>query len=248
MEDLVVHHDFSVRDAGGNIIQYVYGDDRIEGSRVESQELKILQTKGPVPGEPADAAAVDSLRFMHYADVLDKYGWRNDEKWEDFLAPQVAKEIRSGGKETLKELNRWCDEVRDNQRTMLFNAWGRVAQEAVYYPVNLNYLITQIASNFKVDRSAKTDLSPVYVARTVRNLLDTIGNGVFSALMHYWCSPRRIVKDLRYTRKAWDYLIENIRVRHVNSMVPPGEMVGVIAAQSIGEPSTQIADLFLLHI
>lgn len=248
MEDLVVHHDFSVRDAGGNIIQYVYGDDRIEGSRVESQELKILQTKGPVPGEPADAAAADSLRFMHYADVLDKYGWRNDEKWEDFLAPQVAKEIRSGGKETLKELNRWCDEVRDNQRTMLFNAWGRVAQEAVYYPVNLNYLITQIASNFKVDRSAKTDLSPVYVARTVRNLLDTIGNGVFSALMHYWCSPRRIVKDLRYTRKAWDYLIENIRVRHVNSMVPPGEMVGVIAAQSIGEPSTQIADLFLLHI
>jgi DNA-directed RNA polymerase II subunit RPB1 len=234
------------------IVQYAYGEDRMNGSSVESQELKILQTTGAsvLPKDGAAAAAADSLRFMTYADVLAKYGWRDDERWDDFLDAETAKALK-GNKADVKELNQWCDDVREDQKIMLFNTWNRTVQESVLYPVNLAYLITQTASNFAIDRNARTDLSPLYVARTCNEVLLEAGridvrtgertyNRVFGALMHYWCSPRRIVKDLRFTRKAWDYLIESIRLRHADALVPPGEMVGVIAAQSIGEPSTQM--------
>lgn len=244
MEDLVVQHDYTVRDAAGVIVQYTYGEDRMNGSSVESQELKLLQT--------TDATTQD-LRFMKYADVLERYGWRDNEAWSEFLAPTQAKELQ-GNKTAIKELNEWCDAVRDDQHVMLFNTWGRIVQESVLYPVNLSYLINQVASNFALDRTAKTDLSPLYVARSINAVLRESGrtdartgemqyNRVFGALMHYWCSPRRIVKEQRFTRKAWDYLIEQIRLRHADSIIAPGEMCGVIAAQSIGEPSTQIEKL-----
>ena len=109
-----------------------------------------------------------------YADVLDKYGWRDNEAWDEFLLPAQAKELR-GNKAAIKELNEWCDDIRDDQRVMLFNAWGKIVQESVLYPVNLAYLTTQVMANFKIDKTAKTDLSPLYVARTVGAVLRESG-------------------------------------------------------------------------
>jgi len=44
----------------------------------------------------------------------------------------------------------------------------------------------------------------------------------------------------RFTKDAFDALCELIVVAHMKSWVQPGEQVGIIAAQSIGEPSTQL--------
>ena len=38
---------------------------------------------------------------------------------------------------------------------------------------------------------------------------------------------------------AFDYLIESIKLQYNKSIVQVSEMVGPIAAQSIGEPATQ---------
>ena len=44
----------------------------------------------------------------------------------------------------------------------------------------------------------------------------------------------------RYNRKALTVLLETIIYNYKRSIVNPGEMVGMIAAQSIGEPTTQM--------
>jgi intein/homing endonuclease len=44
-----------------------------------------------------------------------------------------------------------------------------------------------------------------------------------------------------FTRNAFDWLAEQIVVKHMKSWVAPGEMSGVIAAQSLGEPTTQMS-------
>jgi hypothetical protein len=45
-------------------------------------------------------------------------------------------------------------------------------------------------------------------------------------------------------KEQFDDLIEDIRVHIARSLVEPGEMVGVVAAQSIGEPTSQMSCSF----
>jgi len=42
------------------------------------------------------------------------------------------------------------------------------------------------------------------------------------------------------TKESFDYLLGEIQTRFEKSLVNPGEMVGSIGAQSMGEPATQM--------
>ena len=50
----------------------------------------------------------------------------------------------------------------------------------------------------------------------------------------------------RLTQKSFDWLIGEIRHRFERSLAHAGEMVGTIAAQSVGEPATQMTLAFEL--
>ena len=43
MEDLKVEYDYSVRSSSGTIIQFIYGNDGMDGTFVESQSLYITK-------------------------------------------------------------------------------------------------------------------------------------------------------------------------------------------------------------
>jgi DNA-directed RNA polymerase II subunit RPB1 len=64
-------------------------------------------------------------------------------------------------------------------------------------------------------------------------------NKIWGALVRYHLAPSRLA-SLSYTQPALDALAEEIVLRHWKSWVEPGQPVGVIAAQSIGEPATQM--------
>jgi DNA-directed RNA polymerase II subunit RPB1 len=48
------------------------------------------------------------------------------------------------------------------------------------------------------------------------------------------------VKIRHLTKSQFIYLIEEIEQKFKKTFIQPGEMVGILAAQSIGEPATQI--------
>ncbi len=50
----------------------------------------------------------------------------------------------------------------------------------------------------------------------------------------------RVSKDRAITREQLDEVVKNVKQSYVNAMVEPGEAVGTVAAQSIGEPGTQM--------
>lgn len=53
-------------------------------------------------------------------------------------------------------------------------------------------------------------------------------------------ASKRVINELRLTPKAFYWLVGEIETRFLKSLVSPGESVGAIAAQSIGEPTTQM--------
>ena len=52
-------------------------------------------------------------------------------------------------------------------------------------------------------------------------------------------SSKNVICKYKLTKEKFDYLLDMIIYKFIRAVVDPGEMVGVLAAQSIGEPTTQ---------
>jgi hypothetical protein len=66
-------------------------------------------------------------------------------------------------------------------------------------------------------------------------------NKIWAASLRFHLAPHKIVMAERFTVEAWEALVEAIVLKNWKSWAPPGELVGIVAAQSIGEPATQMS-------
>ena len=53
------------------------------------------------------------------------------------------------------------------------------------------------------------------------------------------CS-RRVAEEFRLTPESFEWILGEIETKFQQSQAHPGEMVGALAAQSLGEPATQM--------
>ena len=63
---------------------------------------------------------------------------------------------------------------------------------------------------------------------------------LFGMLLRFYLNPKKMIKVHRFNKDTFDYLVQKIRMSFYGSIAPPSEMVGVVSAQSIGEPCTQL--------
>lgn len=123
-------------------------------------------------------------------------------------------------------------------REMLHNSVFRHRKtDKVQAPVNIRRLIRKYANEY----STKTDLTPKYVVGSLTRFMKEFPNNrVFHALLRFNLAPKKSIIVHRFSQELFDELMRDIRFRYIQSMVHAGEMVGALAAQSIGEPTTQL--------
>jgi len=63
---------------------------------------------------------------------------------------------------------------------------------------------------------------------------------LFKTLYFYYLSPKELLYVKRFNKSALTLLLDKIVLHYKKALIAPGEMVGIIAAQSIGEVSTQL--------
>jgi DNA-directed RNA polymerase II subunit RPB1 len=56
------------------------------------------------------------------------------------------------------------------------------------------------------------------------------------------------VQDYKLSREAFDWLLGEVEARFNQAQANPGECVGTVAAQSLGEPTTQVRSLCLASL
>jgi DNA-directed RNA polymerase II subunit RPB1 len=109
--------------------------------------------------------------------------------------------------------------------------------DTVLAPVHLKRLITKYENPY----STKTDLTPAYVVAALNGFMKTFPhNKVFHTLLRYYLAPKKAIVTHRLSQALFDELMRDIRYRYIKSQTHAGEMVGALAAQSIGEPTTQL--------
>ena len=203
MEDLMVFHDGSVRDAGGLIVQFSYGDDGTSATKIENQPIGLggmsdteIRDKFSVNDAPADLAQAHLSALFEDRDIL----------------------------------------VR--------NVWGGRVDKSVQSAVHLPRLIANAVQQLGLSPSTegKERVNGAHVLETIQRIIQQTNsnNRLWAALLRYHLNPRGL-QALGFTRAAFDWLAEQIVVKHMRSWVVPGEMSGIIAAQSLGEPTTQMS-------
>jgi DNA-directed RNA polymerase II subunit RPB1 len=109
--------------------------------------------------------------------------------------------------------------------------------DMVQAPVHLKRLLSKYANPY----STKTNLTPEHVVAAIGAFAQEFPhNKVFHCLLRFYLAPRKSIVTMRLSEEMFDEVMRDIRFRYIKSLVHAGEMVGALAAQSIGEPTTQL--------
>ena len=113
----------------------------------------------------------------------------------------------------------------------------RKGEDKVSTPVNVARLLSKYSNSY----STKTSLTPVMVVETITAFTKEFPvNKVFHAILRFFLAPKKSIVVHRLTEEMFKELMAEIRFRYLKAQCHAGEMVGVLAAQSIGEPTTQL--------
>jgi DNA-directed RNA polymerase beta' subunit len=215
MEDLAVQYDGSVRDSRMNIVQFKYGEDGINATKIESASLGL--------GKLSDT------------DIKRDYGMEGVDLTEMFVEGTLRGE-------DVDALAAFAQQVLDDRKMLVEGVQNSKQDVALFASVNIDRVLTNVIVSFRLEEDGKTDLTPLYVIQGIERLIQRtqIYHALWAALLRYYLAPHKTIMKHRLTRKAFDTVCEMILIKNWQGWAQPGEQVGIIAAQSIGEPSTQM--------
>jgi len=112
----------------------------------------------------------------------------------------------------------------------------------IVLPCNIERLIWNVKKLFQINKQTQSDLLPTEILDKVERLIQstTKTNQIMKILLRSSLCTRQIIQIHRLTFDAFNTLCGEIETRIHRAEISPGEMVGVLAAQSIGEPTTQM--------
>jgi len=236
MEDVMVRYDGTVRNSLGEIIQFVYGEDGMDAISVENQKFDSMKMSHPQFSD----------KFKFHPDKQD-FGENNS------MEPEIVEDIKNNP-DTRLELDKEFQQLGKDRD--LLRADVKTADDTWPLPVNLKRLIWNAQKIFHIDVAKPTDLHPLKVIEGIKQLSDRLiviqgkdsisleaqknVTTLFNILLRSTLASKPVVEEYRLSQASFDWLIGEIESRFLLSIVQPGEMVGTIAAQSIGEPATQM--------
>jgi DNA-directed RNA polymerase II subunit RPB1 len=215
MEDLTVQFDGTVRDARGNIVQFHYGEDGVNATKIESTSLNTVN--------------------LSATQILEQYGMQGVDL-ADILEDGVIREDDSA------YLEDFANEVLADRDMLVEKIYRGKTSGTLFASLNLERLIETVRIQFDIQKTNKTDLLPETVILGIQKVVEKTQNyhALWAALLRYWLAPHKMIVEKRFTKKAFETLCELIILKNWQAWAQPGEQVGIIAAQSIGEPSTQM--------
>ena len=233
MEDLKVEYDMTVRNGKQRIIQFTYGDDGIDTIKVENQSLPLV------------AMSLDEI-YAHFHIPLDNSSDTEHSSVTAFTKTAYAKmkKEKASTQQKLLDLIDYMIEMRD---LIIDRVFGNLDNKNVQMPVSFTHIINNIQAQQQINQNSMVDITPIEAMNMVSDAYRQLENIhyapptlLFKVMFYYYLSPKELLLIKRFNRSALTILLNVIILQYKRSIVAPGEMVGMVSAQSIGEPTTQL--------
>lgn len=233
MEDLKVEYDMTVRNGKQRIIQFAYGDDGIDTIKVENQSLPLV------------AMSLDEI-YAHFHMPLDNSSETQESSVTAFTKTAYAK-IKKEKAATTKKIRDLIDYMIEMRDLIIEHVFNRLDNKNVQMPVSFMHIINNVQAQQQINQNSMVDITPLEAMdmisagfRQLETLYYAQPTLLFKVMYYYYLSPKELLLVKRFNRSALSILISVINLQYKRSIVAPGEMVGMVSAQSIGEPTTQL--------
>mmetsp|Transcript_41397 Transcript_41397/g.119130 ORF Transcript_41397/g.119130 Transcript_41397/m.119130 type:complete len:1898 (+) Transcript_41397:64-5757(+) len=244
METLKVQYDGTTRNGAGDIIQFLYGEDGMDGVMIEDQTLDIMtydhqkfeatfkheyrdEAYGLLPSAWLKPETLDVLR----ADRTKQE--KLDAEWAQLsvLKETICKEVfMDGDSKQHMPINVSRLIGRAKMRSKLEDRGNRSEK---YTPWELVDLTNQLMEELEVTRG-------IVQGDTIGRAIEDNAKVILNAHVRTALASKKILMKDGLTKQSFDWLRGEIKQRFMKSCAHAGDSVGVLAAQSVGEPATQM--------
>ena len=241
MEDVMMTYDKTVRSGNNVLMQVIYGENGINQTHYKLVELKLVNMGNK---EIEEMFCFSNNQQKKMCDEF-KFDPTDFNKWNKNLATYM---------ENLRDdLRRIQMKARTNYITM---------QSSYQLPVNMNRIVEDaknLAFNGKQEQP-----SPLYIMHAINYILrpditkisligkiydeESIKYGdqnrakfLFRIALMEYLNPKRCIYEYGLSKIQFDQMVVEIIRSFRKACVEPGEMVGVLTAQSLGETLTQMS-------
>lgn len=225
MEDCKISYDLTVRNATGYIVQFLYGEDGMSAIKLENHSFKFIN--------------------MNKIQLEDTYLFREDDIIKNVFRKNIFEALTKDTKWVTRCLE-YYKSVLEDREYLITNVFNNKNETRLLYPISIKRILTN-AKNLFHTKKTRTDLHPNDVLDTIDNISEELyltdnnkGNKLLTIILKMSLSPKEIILSHRLNKLSLEYVVNEIKKKFRESIAHPSEMVGVVAAQSIGEPCTQI--------
>ena len=226
LEDVKVSYDLTLRNHNEEIIQFLYGEDGLESSKLEKQSLD-------------DVIDIDMVEFnKRYNDV-------------SVVNSFLQNKINSVNMPKIKSYyNDLFKNLLDFRKYIIKHIINEINND-IYQSLNIDRII--LNNNVKFKSVKLSDLEPLYLFETVDKLIESIkinrkdiDNNLYNptyvlhSIIRFKLSPYNLYIRNNISKMGFDAIVSEILERFKKGFSEAGEMVGTVTAQSIGEPATQM--------
>jgi len=231
LEDLMVSYDMTVRTNKNKIVQFCYGDDNIDCIKVENQTIPIVSMSTQDIYShyliPEESGKIKTLNNIFLKNTMTRYKKQTDEY--------------------MKKTQKYIDMMIQKRMAIIKNVFKNKSDSIVNCPVAFHYVINNIQGQCNITISSLVDITPMEALEMIENCYSNLEKNyyappteLFKTLFYFYLSPKDILVVKRFNKAALTLLLDTITIDYKRAIVAPGEMVGMIAGQSIGEVSTQM--------
>lgn len=231
LEDLMVNYDMTIRNNKNVIIQFNYGEDNIDTIKIENQNLHLVEM------------SIQDI-YSHLNIIDDKL---TTKAINNIFIKSVVPKIKKQTQDYNNKAKYYTDYLIQKRDEIIKNIFNFKSNSVVSCPVAFSYIIENVMGQQNINRNSIVDLTLLEALEMIEytySKLETIyyasPSELFKVLYYFYLSPKDLLINKRFNKTALLVLLETILLDYKRAIVSPGEMVGMIAAQSIGEPTTQL--------
>ncbi len=231
LEDLMVSYDMTVRTNKNKIVQFSYGEDNIDTIKVENQSIPLV------------SISTQDI-YSHY--LIPEESGKIKTLNNIFLKNTMAR-YKKQTEEYMKKTQSYIDMMIKKREAIIKNVFKNKSDSIVNCPVAFHYIINNIQGQCNITISSLVDITPMEALEMIENCYSNLEKiyyapptELFKTLFYFYLSPKDLLIVKRFNKSALSLLLDTITINYKRAIVSPGEMVGMIAGQSIGEVSTQM--------
>jgi len=231
LEDLMVNYDMTVRTNKNKIVQFVYGDDNIDTTKVENQVIPIV--------------TMSSQDIYAHFILPDEKG--NIKTLNNIFLKNVITRYKKQHPDMFKYCDKYTQMMIQGREKIIKKVFKNKSDVVVNCPVAFSYIISNIQGQANITLVSLVDITPVEAFKMIEQCYENLEKihyspptDLFKILYYYYLSPKDLLIVKRFNKNALTLLLDTITINYKRAIVAPGEMVGIISGQSIGEVSTQM--------